>query len=881
MKTGPICLIAVLSLIVGCSTRETSDPSYQQSDDVRETRDVVSRTDVDVAEPPDGGGEPDESVDPGPEATHRDVEVTTCEGPAIPTGDDACVVTPGSPNLVVLRGTILAPDEVIENGWLAYSRNGDQGVIECLGCDCSGISGFEQATVIECADGVISAGLINPHDHITFSVSAPQSHGNERYEHRHDWRRGNRGHSEIDVDRNNNGDGTIWGELRMLMGGVTSIVGSGGSDGLIRNLDQDQEGLRQGDVFNSTFPLDDSSGRLVFSGCGYSNDRDRASRTTVQDAYLPHVAEGIDQAARNEFLCLSSNENGGEDVIEANTAIIHGIGLTASDISEMSLNGSTLIWSPRSNIDLYGNTAQVTLFHNLGVPIALGTDWSASGSMNMLRELQCADEFNTNNLSGYFTDYELYLMATEWAAFVTATDDVIGSLREGYVADITVFDGQGRDPIRAVLDAEAGDVTMVVRGGTVLFADTNIIEGLRSDALQCDVLDVCGTSKRVCLDAETGLALDELENRIGGDEYPLFFCGAPASEPTCIPSREGEYTGQEPSDADADGIPDASDNCPATFNPIRPLDNGAQPDHDLDQLGDVCDPCPFDADGSQCARPVSGDRDGDGLLAGDDNCLDVYNPEQLDTDSDGIGDLCDACPEQSNEGGAGCVYTIQQLRDPAGSPPPTGTSVQVSNVIVTATQLQRDTSNAYYIQSLDDVGADYSGILVYTGADLPVTSTGAAVEAGMVLSLTGETTEFRGIAELVRPTSVVLDRTEALPHPRLVTAADLTPDSETGEALESLFVRLEDVHVARYLSDDPESEDEEDEFYVADSADDTCSGETPSCALVGDFLIDGGDDANNSPNAEVGQTYSSIVGLVNGFDNRYSLDVRYTTDLTQ
>jgi cytosine/adenosine deaminase-related metal-dependent hydrolase len=39
----------------------------------------------------------------------------------------------------------------------------------------------------------------------------------------------------------------------------------------------------------------------------------------------------------------------------------------------------------------------------LGVPIALGTDWVASGSMNMLRELRCADELNENYYDNYFS----------------------------------------------------------------------------------------------------------------------------------------------------------------------------------------------------------------------------------------------------------------------------------------------------------------------------------------------------------------------------------------------------------------------------------------------------------------------------------------------
>lgn len=38
------------------------------------------------------------------------------------------------------------------------------------------------------------------------------------------------------------------------------------------------------------------------------------------------------------------------------------------------------------------------------------------------------------------------------------------------------------------------------------------------------------------------------------------------------------------------------------------------------------------------------DFDGDGIHDELDNCIDTYNPDQADSDSDGIGDVCDQCP---------------------------------------------------------------------------------------------------------------------------------------------------------------------------------------------------------------------------------------------
>ena len=70
-------------------------------------------------------------------------------------------------------------------------------------------------------------------------------------------------------------------------------------------------------------------------------------------------------------------------------------------------------------------------------------------------------------------------------------------------------------------------------------------------------------------------------------------------------------------DRDADGIVDGSDNCMNNYNP-------AQLDTDNDGLGDPCDT----------------DDDGDGVSDDVDNC-ELYNPDQADENGNWIGDACE------------------------------------------------------------------------------------------------------------------------------------------------------------------------------------------------------------------------------------------------
>src|SRR5690242_14388111 len=72
---------------------------------------------------------------------------------------------------------------------------------------------------------------------------------------------------------------------------------------------------------------------------------------TVTHSFVVHLAEGVDNASRDEFATLKQ-----KGLLKPQTAIIHGTAFEASEFQEMAQVGAKLIWSPASNLTLYGKT---------------------------------------------------------------------------------------------------------------------------------------------------------------------------------------------------------------------------------------------------------------------------------------------------------------------------------------------------------------------------------------------------------------------------------------------------------------------------------------------------------------------------------------------
>lgn len=178
--------------------------------------------------------------------------------------------------------------------------------------------------------------------------------------------------------------------------------------------------------------------------------------------FLLHLSEGIDTKAHSHFLALKNAA--GKWAIEPSLAGIHCTALDATDFSTMAEHKAKVVWSPLSNLLLYGKTTDVVAARTAGLTIALGSDWSPSGSKNLLGELKAAKVVSAHFGLG-FSAYDIVSMATRNPAAILKWDGKLGTLANGKFADLLVVNGQDGDPYDHLIKSREQDIALVTIGG--------------------------------------------------------------------------------------------------------------------------------------------------------------------------------------------------------------------------------------------------------------------------------------------------------------------------------------------------------------------------------------------------------------------------------
>lgn len=426
-------------------------------------------------------------------------------GCATPIGPPPVLSAVGQADRILLQGHVVTPTATFDGEVLVV---GD--TIACVAATCAGLPEAANASIVQ-THGVIFPGLIDSHNHILFNIFdetdwAPQ----QAYQHHDQWPNEPRYAAMLDAKQYLNGESgspvnvncemNKYGELKGLVAGTTSILGAANPinkicyGSLARTIDQSSNGLGQDKIQVATiFPNTTAANNVC---ANFAND--------VTDAFVIHIAEGTNQSAKDEFQDLIEITTVDGCLIDPRTTIVHGTALDGTEFGQMAAAGMSLVWSPRSNVALYGagvdftKTTDIPLARSLGINVALAPDWSMGGSQNLLDELRFANLLDDTQWGDVLSPQDLFEMVSVNAAAALGLSGVIGSLEVGAKADIMVISGSGADPYGSLLLATPADVRLVMVGGVPLYGEP-VLEPLAPANPGCEVFDACCIEKFVCV----------------------------------------------------------------------------------------------------------------------------------------------------------------------------------------------------------------------------------------------------------------------------------------------------------------------------------------------------------------------------------------------
>ena len=200
--------------------------------------------------------------------------------------------------------------------------------------------------------------------------------------------------------------------------------------------------------------------------------------TPACQPWIIHLAEGTDAIAAAELAWLDRL-----GCLAANSVLVHGAGLTATDIERVIARDAAVIWCPSSNLSMLGRTLDPRRLFDAG-RLALGSDSRLTGARDLLDELRVAAAHSD------LTARELLRLVTSAARDILRLPDV-GGLDAGQRADLLILRDTGGDPYQQLVDISRNHIRVVIRDGMPLVADPDFTDCFALCAIEavCVLLD--------------------------------------------------------------------------------------------------------------------------------------------------------------------------------------------------------------------------------------------------------------------------------------------------------------------------------------------------------------------------------------------------------
>jgi hypothetical protein len=182
--------------------------------------------------------------------------------------------------------------------------------------------------------------------------------------------------------------------------------------------------------------------------------------------FITHLEEGFDEESQR-----------GVDILEElgclddHTVLIHCIGFSDEDIQKTRRAGAHIAWCPASNVFMFNVTMKIRKMLEAGINVGLGTDSTATGSVNILEEMRFARDIYRKMYGEDLAARTLVDMVTVNPAKAFRMQKETGHLAEGKLADLLVIRQRKDDPWESLVATRVEDIELLVQEGTPIYGD--------------------------------------------------------------------------------------------------------------------------------------------------------------------------------------------------------------------------------------------------------------------------------------------------------------------------------------------------------------------------------------------------------------------------
>jgi 5-methylthioadenosine/S-adenosylhomocysteine deaminase len=373
---------------------------------------------------------------------------------------------------------------------------GDDGLIDAVsGMNGAAPAGFGAAPVVDVGDAYVMPGLIDLHNHLGYNSLPLWTEPKQKtpFLHHNSWTEAPTYKSAISwpawILANADPEALLaYVQTRALVGGTTAIQGwptaNREHDQIVRNIDTEKSGTSKDLVLTSALTKTPADLARVAQAEGQGT------------GFIYHCAEG----QQGTIVVREFTDAANAGCLRKTFIGIHCTSLSATDWARWaSTDAGAVVWSPFSNLWLYGQTTLVPSAVSQGVTVCLGSDWGPSGTKHVLGELKVA-KVTSDALGFGFTDQDLVSMITINPGDVLKRcwSRQAGRLTPGGFGDVTVLRSRNSGTFwRDVIAATEKEVALVVVGGVPRYGDADLMTA--AHAPTAGALTVAGIKRQLAI----------------------------------------------------------------------------------------------------------------------------------------------------------------------------------------------------------------------------------------------------------------------------------------------------------------------------------------------------------------------------------------------